>query len=246
MMRWRASLNVSRWRSPISFPRGVGQRLGGDHERVERRERRAARRRRLDVKPSVARTTIRPARCRRSSRTRPDSMAVAPRALVDACRRAARPPRPGRGRGGPGGWRRSAACRAAPSTPAASRRSAASARSSQRRSSSPSPNWRASASSSRSRTVWAGLRGEGERTRPWRSGSRCPPPSATRPTSSTVSYIARCMAIAAGLARARRHGRRRRIGSSAEHQPPLRPLAPKPATSASSTTTRRLGSSPSR
>jgi hypothetical protein len=32
-------------------------------------------------------------------------------------------------------------------------------------------------------------------------------------------------------------------GNSAEHQPPFRPDAPTPAVSASSTTTRRLGSS---
>ena len=33
------------------------------------------------------------------------------------------------------------------------------------------------------------------------------------------------------------------MGSSAEHQPPLRPLAPKPATSASTSVTRSDGSS---
>ena len=33
------------------------------------------------------------------------------------------------------------------------------------------------------------------------------------------------------------------MGNSAEHQPPFRPLAPKPATSASTSVTRSVGSS---
>ena len=49
-------MNVSRWRSPICSHVDVGQRLGGDHERVER-DQRPPLAARLGVKPSVARTT---------------------------------------------------------------------------------------------------------------------------------------------------------------------------------------------
>ena len=59
-----------------------------------------------------------------------------------------------------------------------------------------------------------------------------PSAAATRPTSSTVSCMACCMAMAAcrELPRAILS---REAGNSAEHHPPLRPLAPNPATFAS-------------
>jgi hypothetical protein len=63
----------------------------------------------------------------------------------------------------------------------------------------------------------------------------------TRPTSSIVSNIARCIEIAAS--------RPARLATfffvaanRAEHQPPLRPEAPKPAVSFSTIATRRDGS----
>ena len=68
-----------------------------------------------------------------------------------------------------------------------------------------------------------------------------PSSATTRPTSSTVANMARCMAIAAS-----------RPNSSAivpgeaakklEHQPPFRPEAPKPAISFSTMATRSDGS----
>ena len=64
---------------------------------------------------------------------------------------------------------------------------------------------------------------------------------ATRRTSSTDSRIARYCATAASRP-ASAASRRALTGNSAEHQPPLRPDAPKPATSASSTTIRSPGS----
>ncbi len=67
-----------------------------------------------------------------------------------------------------------------------------------------------------------------------------PSAAATRPTSSTVSCMARCMAMAAGRP-AIRSSFDSDDGNSAEHQPPLRPEAPNPAISRSHTTTRQPG-----
>jgi hypothetical protein len=72
-----------------------------------------------------------------------------------------------------------------------------------------------------------------------------PSASAMRPTSSTVSNMARCRAIAAS----REDDAATvdsEVGNSADAQPPLRPLAPKPAVSASSTTIRSDGSATAR
>ena len=67
-----------------------------------------------------------------------------------------------------------------------------------------------------------------------------PSAAATRPTSSTVSCMARCMAMAASRP-AIRSSLFSEAGNRAEHQPPLRPDAPNPAISRSQTTTRRSG-----
>ncbi len=68
-----------------------------------------------------------------------------------------------------------------------------------------------------------------------------PSAAATAPTSSTVAKSARHRSTAA-----RREETRATLsieaGKSEEHQPPLRPEAPKPATSRSSTATRIVGS----
>ena len=64
--------------------------------------------------------------------------------------------------------------------------------------------------------------------------------AATRPTSSTVACMARYIATAASRP-AIRVSLPSEAGNSAEHQPPLRPDAPKPAISASHTATRSPG-----
>ncbi len=141
---------------PDLVPRGVGQRLGGDHERVERHQRPALAVERGGVALGGPDDDVGlercPGRCARGPvRWRSPGWPRGGR------RRGAPPRSPTRGPAGPGGSPRSGACSSAPRTPAARSRSAASARSSQRRSSSPRPNRRASSSSSRSRPVWAGL-----------------------------------------------------------------------------------------
>ena len=68
-----------------------------------------------------------------------------------------------------------------------------------------------------------------------------PSASATRPTSTTASCIARRMATAAS-APCRRAIPLEAGGNSAEHQPPLRPDAPKPANSRSTIAIRIAGS----
>ena len=76
--------------------------------------------------------------------------------------------------------------------------------------------------------------------------SHAMPSSATAfPTSSTVSRIAAPIASAAA-GPCRRASFAADAGNSAEHQPPLRPLAPNPATWRSTTTTRSDGSPRSR
>ena len=82
---------------------------------------------------------------------------------------------------------------------------------------------------------------------PLTTSAAMPSAAATRATSSTVSRIAACWASApareppASAARCSREA-----GKRAEHQPPLRPDAPNPTCSASSTTTRRPGSAAAR
>ncbi len=82
---------------------------------------------------------------------------------------------------------------------------------------------------------------------PLRARASMPSSAATASTSSTVARIASCWASACTR---EEPGSAARVaseaGKSAEHQPPLRPDAPKPAVSASSTTTRIDGSSRSR
>ena len=68
-----------------------------------------------------------------------------------------------------------------------------------------------------------------------------PSSAATLPTSSTVCCIARYMAIADSRP-AIRSSLASDAGNRAEHQPPLRPDAPKPAISRSQSTIRRPGS----
>ena len=69
--------------------------------------------------------------------------------------------------------------------------------------------------------------------------------STTRATSATVAFIACCIRTAASrLDDAATL--RREAGKIAEHHPPLRPEAPNPATSRSSTATRNDGSATAR
>jgi hypothetical protein len=91
----------------------------------------------------------------------------------------------------------------------------------------------------RARLSWAALRAS--TTVPPRVQPQSMPSSATtRPTSSTVRFIA-CR-IASACARPWRcSSALTEAGNSAEHQPPFRPLAPNPAMCDSTTTTRRSG-----
>jgi hypothetical protein len=77
-----------------------------------------------------------------------------------------------------------------------------------------------------------------------------PSAAATRPTSSTVATIAACRSTAAARPAAPPPAAaataERDAANSAEHQPPLRPDAPKPAISRSTTTTRSPGSATAR
>ncbi len=74
-----------------------------------------------------------------------------------------------------------------------------------------------------------------------------PSAAATRTTSSTVARIAACWASAPSrVPPSSRATDPSDFGKSAEHQPPLRPDAPYPATSASSTTIRSVGSASAR
>jgi hypothetical protein len=84
-----------------------------------------------------------------------------------------------------------------------------------------------------SRRNWAGVRAS-DTVPPLAKWQSMPSAAAARPTSSTVSSSAACIA---GVTAA---------GNRAEHQPPLRPDAPKPQYSASSTTIRRSGAARAR
>jgi hypothetical protein len=102
----------------------------------------------------------------------------------------------------------------------------------------------AAATSSSARASWAGVRATAI-VPPLAKWQSMPSAAATRPTSSTVSRIACCWASAPSRsASAARPAAL--LGNSAEHQPPLRPDAPNPVVSASSTTTRSEGSAASR
>ncbi len=99
------------------------------------------------------------------------------------------------------------------------------------------PEWAASA---RARTSCAGVRASAT-VPPFTQSHAISSSATTAPTSSIVARIAaRIDAAAAGPCR--RASAAAPAGNSAEHHPPLRPLAPKPATSRSTTVTRRPGS----
>ncbi len=84
----------------------------------------------------------------------------------------------------------------------------------------------ASATSSRARASWAALRAR-TTVPPTVSSASMPSSCVTRATSATVSRIAAYCALAAAApdSRASVVGD---TGNRAEHQPPLRPEAPKP------------------
>ena len=120
----------------------------------------------------------------------------------------------------------------------------ASAADSRRRSSSPTPRARASSTSRLARSSWTPVRAR-TTVPPWANPHSMASVPTTRPTSPTVSIMARRTAapepgppiwssLGSGTA------------NSAEHQPPLRPEAPNPTTSRSITAMRRLGSASAR
>ena len=103
------------------------------------------------------------------------------------------------------------------------------------------PNSAASCASARARSSWASDRAT-TTVPPSAMSASMPSAAATRPTSATESRIAAYCAIAASRP-ASAASRSIGTGNSAEHQPPLRPDAPKPAISASTSTIRSSGSS---
>ena len=166
---------------------------------------------------SVARTTVPAVTTPRSVTTRRGPTAVAVVRLDDARRRGARRPARAPARAARAGCVRSPACttrpapawrRRAPTPPPPGR-------------SPPRPGPGAAAPGC----------GRGRSCRPSPSRRRCPPSATALPTSSTVSRIAAPIASAAARP-CRRVSAASLAGNNAEHQPPLRPLAPKPATCA--------------
>ena len=238
-------------------PRGPGrsraqtsarQRLGGDHQRVDRHD--VAR-----GPGSVGRPRLggpdhapAPARCRGRSPTRPRRERAAPASARRCGRPALDGARPARGPAGPGGSRAQCGVYVPPSTPAAPHGSRDAVGVQQVRLVAP-----------------AAVRGD-LGARPARAGP------AVR-ASATVPPVAKSQSMPLGrgdaadlvdgvahgprASRAPRRGRaggparRPDTGNSAEHQPPLRPHAPNPATSRSTTQRRaatgrpRAGSTPS-
>ena len=87
--------------------------------------------------------------------------------------------------------------------------------------------------SARARASWAWFRAS-TMVPPLAKWQSIPSARVTRWTSSTEARIAASCASPSD------------VGNSAEHQPPLRPEAPKPATSASTTTIRSVGSASER
>ena len=111
---------------------------------------------------------------------------------------------------------------------------------SQRRSSSPNPSARASSTSASARARWASLRTRSTEP-PLTKWQSMPSLAALAPTTSTVSCMARRIARMASTP-CWRASAASEVAKRAEHQPPLRPEAPKPATSRSSTAMRSEGS----
>ncbi len=240
MSRWRPSLSVSPRDQPTSAHSAVRQRLGGDHQRVQRQERAAltAQRRRVRLGGADHVTCSNGAlRGDRAVRQHLEHGGL----LGDRARRPVPPRGPGRAPAWRGGSARSWGCTPPRGSRVTRTCAAASAASSH-----------VSARSASSRccdraTCGAQLHllhrrpGHGElaaaehvgvdapRARAWRRRRRCP------------STMARCMALAAARPH-RRSSRSHVTGKRSLHQPPLRPLAPKPAISRSRSRTFSAGS----
>ena len=230
-MRCRRSLKVSRSREPDPVPDVVGQRLGGDHQRVDRR----------DGAPQAGQPRGEPLgraddhvgadRDRAGVTATRGSMRGDRGPLVERDAAAAPPRGPARAPAAPGGWRRSAVCTSHRARSLACSRVARLVGAEQREvvlAEAPLP----------------GL----ARPRP----ARGPAAPASR-AATTVPPFAKWQSMPSAAATARRPRRRcpawrgagrprargrtaspasdTGAGNSAEHQPPLRPLAPNPATS---------------
>ena len=235
MIRCRPSVSVSRPASPIRGPDLVAERLGRDHQRVDRRQRAPLAGQRPGVALGRAHDDLAPAPRPAvvSTRHGPDRASPASARGCVTPRRSTARARPRTSRAGCTAAQcgvyvapRTRGARAAVGWPR--RRPAA------RRSSGPTPHARASSTSARSRRSWT-------RCAPASSVPPCcqcasmPSAATTRPTSPTVSRIAAQHpdgGVAAGAAAdagpRRRAIRAAEAGNSAEHQPPLRPEAPKP------------------
>ena len=154
-----------------------------------------------------------------------------PGALVDGDAAAARPPRPGRGPARPGAAPRSPGCTSPPSTPDAPHDRPARLRGA--RATSPPDGLGPAQLGRRS--------GPARPCRPWRSGSRCPRRSATRPTSSTASGQGAVHGAPPGPRRSGGPASPSGPGTARSTSRRCGPDAPKPQYSASSTTIRRPG-----
>ena len=246
MIRLRWSVNVSRSRSPICSHVSSEQRLGRDDQRVDRHHVALHRAQRARVAlggphhhrrpaPGRARCSARPAvieRTRVCSKIRPPRRSTA---------------RPVRAPAARGGSRRSRGCRCrrAPGSPPAA--SVASRSSSSRRSSSPRPQARASATSWRARAHWDRLRASDEHAA--LVGPRVDALLGSHARAPRRRWRA-SPGAAPGRGPARSRGARPAStatpGTARSTSRRCDPTRRSPAVSASSTTTRSVGSSRSR
>ena len=242
MIRCRWSENVSRRASPISSQVGPGERLGGEHQRVDRHHRAALAGEAGRVALGRAHHHLGAHGARggdRATRLDPEDAGSARGPAPRAARRRRRAGAPAARDGSP----RSRGCtsRRGPGSPAAGPRS---------RPRRGAPGRRAPGTARASTSAWARRQlrpgaGQHRRCRPWRTGR----PGGRRPDRPRRRWRTSRGAGPAprpGLEPGRRASLSCEAGNSAEHQPPLRPDAPNPATSASSTTMRRVGSASAR
>ena len=201
------------------------------------------------VNPSVARTTQGARTSPRAVWTRPGSMrrAGVRSYMATPCRQttSASP------RTSLAGWIRAQwGLNTPPATPATASRSRTCSAPNSHSSSGPRPHVRSSARAARSRYNWAAPVATAKVPPTWMSASM-PSLAHTSTISLTASIRWRCRPTTParpppGRPAESRASRARSPGMRPESQPPFRPLAPKPACSASSTTIRKPGSAPAK
>ena len=231
-MRCRKSEKVSRRASPISSQVGRRQRLGGDHQRVDRDARppvpgqlRGEALGRADHRPGAHHAVL-GAHLARGDRRDPGPLVDRHAAAFGGPRQPAHQSRRVDGRA-VGGVRRARDAVGAHDLGSPPRRRGAPGR--------PRPGPSAAPPRPRPGPARAGPAPRASRiVPPLATCASMPSAPATRATSSTVARIAACWASAASRPPSAASAGSS-AGNSAEHQPPLRPDAPKPATSDSST-----------